>query len=389
MTRRYESTHPDPGEVPPPQAADEIDAMPDGLSTGPVRGRGAGLNPANRFERLRLHVLSDHLGTLAVESPEGVQVRTRVLRDRARTIINRVDSPDIPFHWTVNPYRGCEHGCIYCYARPGHEYLGLSSGLDFETTILAKPDAAVLLREALMRPAWEGEPIVLSGVTDPYQPVERALRITRACLEVCAEFRQPVSLITKSHLITRDLDVLAPLAALRAASAAVSITTLRADVAARLEPRASSPRARLDTIRELARAGVPVAVMAAPMIPGLNDHELPAILEAAAAAGATRAGCLLLRLPWRVKDLFLDWLRREFPERAAHVESLIRVTREGALSDPAPFTRHTGVGPYAEQLRATFGVFARRYRLDAPRTPMARTFRRPPPPFAQLDLFVR
>ena len=335
--------------------------------SGPIRGRGAGLNPGNRFENIRLHVLGDYLDEVIAENPDGTRVATRIYRDASRTIINKVaDSPDIPFNWTINPYRGCEHGCIYCYARPGHEYLGLSCGVDFETKVFAKLDAPDLLRKELSRPNWTGESIVMSGVTDPYQPVEARLRLTRRILEVMHEFGQPVGLITKNHLITRDIDLLADMARHNAASAAISITSLDNRLAAKMEPRASSPRARLAAIRELSQAGVPVAVMTAPIIPGLNDHEIPAILKAAAEAGATSAGYVLLRLPHQIKDLFLDWLARHFPDRAGRVESAIRAARGGALYDARFYARQRGAGPLAEQIAAAFRLFARRYSLDAP-----------------------
>ncbi len=335
---------------------------------GRVRGRGAGLNPGNRFEGVRLHVLGEELDREARERPGGRQVATQVLRDRTRSIINRVDSPDVGFNWTINPYRGCEHGCIYCYARPTHETLGMSCGLDFETKIMAKHDAPALLRKELQRESWGGEPIIVSGVTDPYQPIEADLRLTRACLEVMTEFRQPVSLITKNRLITRDVDLLSDLARDSAASAAVSITTLDNRLAAKMEPRASAPRERLEAVERLAAAGVPVSVMVAPVVPGLNDHELPAILKAAAEAGASGAGWILLRLPWQIKALFLEWLERHYPQRAGKVEALIREARGGKLYDATARVRFRGEGERAEQLGATFKVFARRYGLERHRT---------------------
>lgn len=381
------------------ESGDYRDALPEGK----VRGRGAGLNPASRFETIRLHVLGEHLDERAAEQPCGTQVRTQVFEDATKTILNYVDSPDLGFNWTINPYRGCEHGCIYCYARPGHEYFGLSCGMDFETKIFAKPRAAELLRRELADPSWKGEYIMMSGVTDPYQPVERELKITRSCLEVMAECRQAVSLITKNSLITRDLDLIARLAEHHAVRAAVSITSLDNALASKMEPRASAPRERLAAVRALADIGVPVTVMTAPIIPGLNDREIPALLEAAKEAGATSAGYTLMRLPWQLKDLFLEWLQRHFPERAAHVESLVRqyrggiggrdedparretsihkprtdpathrdtygvnTSRRGPLSDPRFYTRHKGEGPIAEQLRQTFKVFAGRYGLNRP-----------------------
>ncbi|MEE9212432.1 MAG: PA0069 family radical SAM protein [Phycisphaeraceae bacterium] len=365
---------------------------PDALPVGPgraPRGRGAGLQPGNRFEPVRLHVLGDHLDHLRQEAAGNRQetaggaakVETEVLPDHSRTIINRVDrrkSPDIGFDWTVNPYRGCEHGCIYCYARPTHEMLGFSCGLDFETKIMAKLDAPRLLRRELASSRWVGEPIVMSGVTDPYQPIEAKLRITRGCLEVFAECRQAVTLITKSRLILRDLDLLRELARHDAVHTAVSVTTLNHELAARMEPRASSPTDRLHTVAALADAGVPVTVMVAPVIPAVTDREMPAILKAASQAGATAAGYVLLRLPHQVKALFLDWLTRHFPDRAGHVESLIRSTRGGALYDPAYGKRHRGQGPFAAQIQQTFELFSRRYGLAGHPRPLVTTaFRRP------------
>ncbi|HVU62356.1 MAG TPA: PA0069 family radical SAM protein [Phycisphaerales bacterium] len=336
----------------------------DGLTQGAVRGRGAGLNPGNRFEDVRLHVLGEHLDEIAIEQPHGVQVRTRVYRDSSRSILNPVNSPDLCFKWSMNPYRGCEHGCIYCYARPGHEYLGMSSGLDFETKILAKVHAPEILRGELAKPKWMGEGIMLSGVTDCYQPVESQLKITRRILEVCAEFAQPVNVITKSSMITRDLDLLIELSKHHAVGAAISVTSLDNRLAAKMEPRASSPKERLGAVRKLADAGIPVAVMAAPIVPALNESEIPAILEAAKDAGASRAGFVLLRLPFQIKELFLDWVRRELPERAAHVESAIRDTRDGELYQTEWGVRQKGTGARAEQIGRVFEVFSRKLGLD-------------------------
>ena len=360
----------------------------DALPHGKVRGRGAGLNPGNRFEDVRLHVLGDALEEKRIESPDGVQVGTVVYDDAARTIINPVDVPDLSMKWTVNPYRGCEHGCIYCYARPGHEYLGMSSGLDFETRIFAKRDAARLLRKELAHPKWKGEAIVMSGVTDPYQPVERELKITRACLEVMAECNQPVGFITKNHMITRDIDLLSRMAKVNAASAAISITTLDPKLAAKMEPRASSPAARLAAVRELANAGIPVTVMTAPIVPGINDHEIPALLEAAKDAGASGAGYVMLRLPYQIKDLFLEWLQRHFPDRASKVESFIRGMRHGKLYDSTFYERQKGVGPHAEQVRATFKLFARRHGLAGNRRSLSSEgFSRPRDPANGPNMF--
>ncbi|MBX3406066.1 MAG: PA0069 family radical SAM protein [Phycisphaeraceae bacterium] len=332
----------------------------DHLPTGPVRGRGACINPGNRFETVRLHVLGEHLDGQLREHPCGRQVRTQVFEDDTRSILNRVDSPDLGFNWTVNPYRGCEHGCIYCYARPGHEYLALSSGLDFETRIFAKPEAPRLLREALSRASWQGEPIVFSGVTDCYQPIEAGLAITRACLEVCAEFAQPVSIVTKNKLVLRDRDILEQLAAHNAASVAVSITSLDNALASKMEPRASAPRERLEAIRQLAAAGIPTHVMVAPIIPALNEPEVAAILSAAAGAGARDAGYILLRLPHQIKALFEEWLGRHYPDRAARVLNALRDMHGGELYNADFFHRQRGAGPRAEQIGAAFRLFKRR-----------------------------
>lgn len=338
----------------------ESTGIRDGLGSGPVRGRGAGINPGNRFEPIRLHVLGEHLDDELREHPCGKQVCTQVQEDDSRTILNHVDSPDLGFHWTVNPYRGCEHGCIYCYARPGHEYLALSSGLDFETRIFAKPKAAELLREQLLRPSWRGEKIMFSGVTDCYQPIESKLKITRACLKVCAELAQPISIVTKSRLVLRDLDLLQELGKHGAASVAISITTLDNTLASKMEPRASAPRERLETIRQLAAAGVRVNLMVAPVIPALNEAEVPAILQAAADAGASDAGYVLLRLPFQIKALFEEWLGRHYPDRASKVLNAIREMRGGELYQSAFFERQRGTGVRADQVAATFSLFKRK-----------------------------
>lgn len=506
--------------VPPPRP----DALP-----AAARGRAAGVNPAIRFEPLHLEVLDETREDAAREHPNGVQVITEVISDRTRSVINRVDSPDLPFNWTINPYRGCEHGCPYCaggetpvlmadgttrqladlrigdeiygtrrrgscrrltptrvlahwatrkqayrvmlddgtavvasadhrfltqrgwkhvcdqgparrpalssrdefvgvehqptlshiealpgrrelfdittgtgdfiangvvshncYARPTHETLGFSCGLDFETKIVAKTGAARLLRRELAAPSWRGEPITMSGVTDCYQPLERRLRITRECLEVMAECRQPVSIVTKNRLITRDLDLLGELARHRAVMVAVSLTTLDRGLAARMEPRASTPPDRLRTIRELAAAGVPVMAMLAPIIPGLTDREVPALLEAAAQAGAASAAWVMLRLPHGVKEVFSDWLERHHPRRAGHVLSLMRQVSGGgeAIYDPRFGKRQRGTGPIAEQIRQTFEIFRRRHGLDRPLPALCSdSFRPPERPGGQLGLF--
>ncbi len=382
-TRRDHTTSEDLPDGPAPR-----EGVPDALTAGKLRGRGAALNPANRFEPIRLEVLGEHLDERAREAPAGTQIATQVFEDDSRTIINKVESPDIPFNWSVNPYRGCEHGCIYCYARPGHEYFGLSLGVDFETKIYAKKRAAELLRRELDHPRWRGEPVTMSGVTDPYQPIERELKITRACLQIMADRRQPVSIITKSSLVTRDLDLLRELARHEAASVAISITTLDNALAAKMEPRASSPRDRLEAVRKLSESGIPVSVMTAPIIPGLNDHEIPALLEAAKAAGARNAGYVILRLPYQIKDLFLEWLQRHFPDKAGKVESLIREMRGGELYDARTFTRMRGEGAYAEQIQATFELFAKKHGLDRKRRPLNSSAFVPGMPGGQTALFA-
>ena len=365
--------------------------------TLPARGRGAAtLNPQNRFEKLSLHVLGEHLDDQVREDQESgrgsalKQVPTTILHDDSRTIINRVvDSPDIGFDWTINPYRGCEHGCIYCYARPTHEYLGFSCGLDFETKIMAKHDGPEMLRRELASPKWRPETIVFSGVTDCYQPIEATLQITRRLLEVCAEFRQPVSIITKNHLVTRDIDVLRELAAHNAVRVNLSLTTLDKDLARSMEPRASSPRDRLAAVHALRVAGIPVGVMTAPIIPGLNDREIPSLLEACKEAGAQSAGWVMMRLPYQLKALFLEWLQRELPEKAQRIEHLIREVRGGNLSDPRFGTRMRGEGATAAIIKKLFDVHATRMGLKKPLPPLsAKAFRRPLREGDQMALFT-
>src|SRR5277367_3278454 len=347
------------------------------LQTQLRTGRGAVRDLPNRFEKLALDldpdVVQDEADGEARPNP-----KTIFLEDQSETIISRNDSPDIGFSAGINPYRGCEHGCAYCYARPYHEYLGFSAGLEFETKIMVKRRAAELLRKELSRPKYEPQVLAMSGVTDCYQPAERHFRITRSCLEVLAEFRHPVSLITKNFLITRDLDVLKELAAFDVAHAFISITTLNADLAAKMEPRASRPQHRLRAIEMLARAGVPVCVNVAPIIPGLNDREIPAVLEAAKSAGATEAGYTMLRLPYGVKDVFTEWLKANFPEKLDRILGTIREVRGGKLNVSDFRTRMRGEGPYAEQINQMFHVFRARLGFGA-RIKELRTehFRRP------------
>src|SRR5277367_5341682 len=328
----------------------------DALPSGPAHRRGAGINPGNRFEKVRLHVLGEEIDRQWVErqNEDGSlgRVQRQVFLDRTQRIINQVSkTADVPFDWTLNPYRGCEHGCIYCFARPYHEYLGFSCGLDFETKLMAKPDAAKLLKQELASPRWKPEPIVMSAITDIYQPIEHKMRIARQCLEVLADCGQPVTTMTKSALVLRDTDLWSRLAGMNAGRVTITLVTLDANLAQKLEPRATSPAGRLRAIRELSAAGIPVSVNIAPIIPGLTDIELPRILEAVAEAGARRAAWVMLRLPYPLKDLFLDWLQRSVhPDRARKVESLIRQARRGKLYEASYATRRRGHGPIVEQL---------------------------------------
>jgi DNA repair photolyase len=327
----------------------------------PPRDRGAASNAEGRFERLSREPFDDGWDGFEVEAPA---IRTTVTPEPVRTVITRNDSPDVPFDQALNPYKGCEHGCVYCFARPSHAYLGLSPGLDFESRIFSKPQAPARLRTELSRPSYRCEVLAIGANTDPYQPAERKLQITRRVLEVLAELEHPVSVVTKSNLILRDLDILAPMAAKQLASVFVSITTLDPVLARRLEPRAPSPERRLSAVRQLSEAGVPVGVLASPMIPALNDAELERILETSRASGARWARYLLVRLPHELKDLFAEWLDAEYPERATHVMNLIRETRRGRLNDPRFGTRMRGEGRYAELLERRFDVACRRWGFD-------------------------
>jgi DNA repair photolyase len=350
-------------------------------------GRGAGVNPPNRFERLRLE---DDLEQLeGIEEPAGQKrVPTLFLPNDTKRLITENDSPDVPFRYSINPYRGCEHGCAYCYARPGHETLGMNAGLDFETRILVKYDAPRLLRRELAEPSWRGEQISISGVTDCYQPAERRFRLTRGCLAVMLEARQSVGIVTKNALVTRDVDFLAQLAAESLAHVYVSVTTLEAELARTMEPRTATPQARLRAISELSAAGVPVGVMVAPVIPGLNDREIPAILEAAREAGARSAGYVLLRLPLAVRPIFEEWLTRNYPEKADRIFSLVRATRGGRITDSTWGRRMRGQGEYADQIGQTFKVFKKKFGLDQPLPPLDHgKFMPPKPDEGQLTLF--
>ena len=339
-----------------------------------VRGRGGSRDLPNRFERLHLEPDSE----AEVEGRDATPRKTRFLIDESRSVISRNSSPDLGFSASLNPYRGCEHGCSYCYARPTHEYLGFSAGLDFESRILVKPRAAELLKEALSAPRWEPQTLALSGITDPYQPVERRLGITRGCLEVLVECRHPVSIITKNHLVTRDIDILSRMARLRTVVVTLSITTLRRKLRQVMEPRTSIPARRLAAVKALAVAGVPVGVNVAPVIPGLNDHEVPEILAEAREAGASHAGMMLVRLPLGVRDLFAEWLEQHVPERRGKVLARIRETNGGRLYDSRFGRRGRGQGPFAAHLWNLFQVSCRKLGLNR-RSPELATegFRRP------------
>jgi len=352
--------------------------MPDAKTTAP-RGRGAAVNPDQRFAQL--HVEYD-----PGEAPE--RVPTKFFIDHSSTIISRHSSPDLPFEASLNPYRGCEHGCAYCYARPTHEYLGFSSGIDFESRIMVKENAAALLRAELLKPGYKPCTLSLSGVTDPYQPAEKRLRITRSCLEVLAEARHPVVLITKNHLITRDTDLLSELAKYQATAAYISITTLDPELARKLEPRASSPAMRLEAIRTLAAAGIPVGVSSAPIIPGLNDSEIPKIIEAAKAAGAKFAGYTVVRLPFAVKDIFAAWLDEHFPGSKDKILGRIAETQGKTMSHGDFGTRLKGEGIWSQQIAALFKASLRRAGMLHRRPdPTTEHFRRPRDPSGQMELF--
>jgi DNA repair photolyase len=325
------------------------------------KGRGVLLNPAGRFERRNVEEIHD--GWYVEEQPD--TIATTVEPDRARGIITTNNSPDIPFEQSINPYRGCEHGCVYCYARPSHAYMGLSAGIDFETKLFYKADAGKLLEAELARPGYVCKPITIGANTDPYQPIERKMLVTRSVLEVLARTRHPVSIISKSAMVLRDLDILTDMARDGLVSVAISITTLNADTKRSLEPRTASPLARLRAVRELNAAGVPTGVMVAPVIPAITDHEMEAILEGAAEAGARWAGYVLVRLPYEIKDLFRDWLTEHFPDRAAHVMSLIQDMRGGRDNDPRFGTRMRGTGPIAELLRSRFKLACKRLNLNS------------------------
>lgn len=415
---------PTPSPTPPedPKNHNPNPEYRDALPHGPARRRGAQLNPGNRFETHRIHIDGDTLDQLHHDSLdqnaqhpsddtslfngkpqpnqsepvvqpslepvlEPVNVPLEIFPDHTKTIINRVaPTSDVPFDWTLNPYRGCEHGCIYCFARPYHEYLGFSSGLDFETKIVAKFDAAELLKNELAKPKWNAEPIVMSAITDVYQPIESKLQITRECLEVLAAARQPVTTMTKGSLVLRDIDLWAKLAEHNACRVTVTIVTLDDQLAKDLEPRAAAPAVRLKMIRELSKAGIPVSVNIAPVIPGLTDHEMPELLRAISQAGATRVAWVLLRLPYQLKELFLDWLQRCTPGRADKVEAFLREAHEGKLYKAGP-VRRRGKGNRAAQIAQMFDIYTRKYDLNRDIRPLNHSAFKRPNVSGQYNLF--
>src|SRR5436305_6934831 len=340
-------------------------------SLEPIRGRGASWSPANRFEKLHVDVKDvdavdvdpgDEPPSQSYDGPrERPRRGTQYFHDGTRTIITRNNSPDVGFETSVNPYRGCEHGCIYCYARPTHEYLGFSAGLDFESKIMVKMDAPELLKVELESPRWKPQVLVMSGVTDPYQPIERKLRITRGCLDVLARFRNPGAIIRTNRLVTRDIDFLRELAKYNAAAVNISVTSLDPKLQRVLEPRTSPPSARIETIQQLRSAGIPTGVMVAPIIPGLTDQQIPKILKACAKAGAQFAGYTIIRLPWAVAPLFEHWLEEQFPDRKEKILGRIRdLRRNGRLNNSQWRTRMTGEGIFAEQIASLFKIGCRR-----------------------------
>jgi len=350
------------------------------------KGRGAVTNATGRFEHLKLECFDDGWGTFESQILE--PLRTEVSVDSSRSVIARNTSPDIPFDQSVNPYRGCEHGCIYCFARPSHAWLGLSPGLDFETKLTVKPEAAERLEKELANPSYRPKTLAMGTNTDPYQPVERNMKVTRGILKVLLRTRHPVTIVTKSNLILRDLDILEDMARLRLVSVMVSVTTQDRNLARKMEPRAPTPARRIEAITTLSTAGVPTGVLAAPMIPALNDAELESILEICSDAGAGFAGYVLLRLPLEIKDLFEEWLDANFPDRKAHILSLVRRTRGGRLYDSAWGLRQKGTGVYADLLKQRFSMACKRLGLNRNHWELDTSlFRRPERDNSQLKLF--
>lgn len=359
-------------------------------------GRGSSARPKNRFERIEVVEDEDALesevqgSTAEKGGPPQLRkkVKTEYFDDDSKSIVTENSSPDIPFRYSLNPYRGCSHGCSYCYARPSHEYLGFNAGIDFEAKIVVKRRAADLFRQRLDNQSWRGEPVMMSGVTDSYQPVERELRIARECIKVAAEFNQPIGIITKNALVTRDIDLLAPMAAKGLCRVAVSMTSLDQSLTGRMEPRTSAPAARLDAIRRLSSAGIPVTVMVAPLVPGLTEEEMPAILEAAREAGAVNASYIMLRLPLTVEPVFQEWLASHFPDLQERVLGRIRQVRSGGMNDSQFKSRMRGSGVWADHLSSAFKLFHRKYGYEPKVKPLdSSLFRRPAKPGSQMELF--
>ncbi|OGT80899.1 MAG: hypothetical protein A3J35_07435 [Gammaproteobacteria bacterium RIFCSPLOWO2_02_FULL_52_10] len=332
--------------------------------TAPARNKPRGRGTTSTIDPRYLELQREAVADDWYEEEAPAKIKTQVTVERAKTIISRNQSPDIPFEQSINPYRGCEHGCIYCYARPTHAYMDLSPGIDFESRLFVKENAAELLRRELDQSGYACKPIALGANTDPYQPLERDRRITRSIIEVLAEYQHPLTIVTKSRLVQRDMDLLAPMAELGLCKVFVSVTTLNVDLARRMEPRASSPASRLETVARLAAAGIPTGVLFAPVIPALNDMDLEAVLDAAAAAGAESAGYIMLRLPREIKQLFVEWLDTHAPLKARHVMQLIRELRGGRENDPNFFSRHQGTGVFADLIRQRFEQACRRLGLN-------------------------
>ncbi|MCL4538049.1 MAG: PA0069 family radical SAM protein [Bacteroidetes bacterium] len=351
-----------------------------------VSGRGSGFNPQNRFEEFTLVPSEEDDRFFPDEDRNQRKVETRFYVDTSRTVLAKNESPDVPFTYSLNPYRGCEHGCIYCYARPSHEYLGFSSGLDFESRIMVKRDAPELLREHFMKKSWQPQVIALAGNTDCYQPAERQLGITRRVLKVFLEFRNPVGMVTKNFLVTRDLDILAELAKLNLVSVFFSVTSLNQELTRKMEPRTSSPAKKLEAIETLSKEGIPVGVLVAPVIPGLTDEEIPSILREASLRGATMASLQMLRLPFAVKDLFIEWLRREYPDRENRIVSRLKQVREGKLSSYQFGERMRGTGETAKAIHQLFRAGCKKYHLNQDEIELSTDkFRRPSGP--QMEMF--
>lgn len=351
-------------------------------------GRGAQISPGNRFERIHVEPTYEQMEHDEEFLEEQRRHRTEYYVDDTQSIVTKNDSPDVSFNYSLNSYRGCAHGCAYCYARPTHEYLGLSAGLDFETKIFVKERAPELLRDFLSKPSWQPEPIMMSGATDCYQPAERHFQLTRRCLEVALRARQPITIVTKNALVTRDVDILGEMASMKLVSVALSITSLDQALTRLLEPRTSAPAARLRAVSELSKAGVPVTVLMAPLIPGLTDDEMGAILAAAAEHGATGAGYTMLRLPLTVKPIFMDWLEQNAPLKKQRVENAIRAVRQGGLNDAEFGVRMSGSGIMADQIQSLFGMLKKKYKLDQRRPPLdCSLFEPPEAPSGQMRLF--